>query len=297
MHRTTITHLSTAALAALLLGSCRSTGAPSQQLVEARHEYQRAASSPAAQYAPANLEAARNALLRAEAAAKQDPHSGHTEDLAYIARRAAQVAEAEGNLVIVENDASKAENDLKIAAQEKASSSEQKLEQTKEELAKVEAQKEAEKESDQTKLNQAEEDLQHERLAKSALENAGNVKEDARGTVVTIPGELLFATGRAQIQHGAEEKLTAVVDALGKLGNRSIIVEGYTDSTGSRATNQRLSEARAQAVKDFLVKHGIPAERIEARGMGQDNPVESNDTPEGRAANRRAEIIVSNPIS
>jgi outer membrane protein OmpA-like peptidoglycan-associated protein len=71
-----------------------------------------------------------------------------------------------------------------------------------------------------------------------------------------------------------------------------IVVEGHTDSQGSDASNQELSRGRAQAVRDFLVSRGVPADRIRADALGSSRPVGDNKTPEGRASNRRVEIVV-----
>jgi outer membrane protein OmpA-like peptidoglycan-associated protein len=72
----------------------------------------------------------------------------------------------------------------------------------------------------------------------------------------------------------------------------NVIVEGHTDSTGSDAYNQALSQRRADAVLNYLVRKGVPANRLTARGFGKSSPVASNDTREGRALNRRVELEV-----
>ena len=74
---------------------------------------------------------------------------------------------------------------------------------------------------------------------------------------------------------------------------KPIVVEGYTDSVGSDATNQKLSKDRAESVRAYLVSKGVPSEKITSVGKGEANPVASNDTPEGRANNRRVEIVVA----
>ena len=74
----------------------------------------------------------------------------------------------------------------------------------------------------------------------------------------------------------------------------TFVVEGHTDSTGSAKTNERLSAARANAVKDYLVKNGVDASRLDAKGYGPSQPIDTNDTRAGRANNRRVEIKVTN---
>jgi outer membrane protein OmpA-like peptidoglycan-associated protein len=74
-----------------------------------------------------------------------------------------------------------------------------------------------------------------------------------------------------------------------------VTIEGHTDDTGSAATNRKLSQARAEAVRDYLVGKGVEASRLEAKGFGPDRPVQSNKTKAGRDANRRVEFVVQKP--
>ena len=82
-----------------------------------------------------------------------------------------------------------------------------------------------------------------------------------------------------------------------KEDGRSITIIGHTDSAGSDAANQKLSEARAEAVRTYLVSQGIPADHVKSEGAGESQPVADNKTPEGRANNRRVEIILQNPAA
>jgi outer membrane protein OmpA-like peptidoglycan-associated protein len=110
--------------------------------------------------------------------------------------------------------------------------------------------------------------------------------------VITISGSVLFASGKTALLPGAQEKLALVADALKDQGDKQIVVEGHTDTQGSDASNQELSKVRAQTVRDFLVSHGVPSDHIRAEGLASTRPVADNKTPEGRANNRRVEIIV-----
>jgi outer membrane protein OmpA-like peptidoglycan-associated protein len=136
-----------------------------------------------------------------------------------------------------------------------------------------------------------------EKRAKDAMEKltatVGTVKQESRGTVITIPGSVLFASGKSTLLPGAQAKLNAVADALKDQADHEIVVEGHTDTQGSDATNLELSQKRAQAVRDYLVAHGVPTSRVRAQGLGESKPVADNKTAEGRANNRRVEIIVS----
>ena len=95
----------------------------------------------------------------------------------------------------------------------------------------------------------------------------------------------------------ARQKLIQVADVLKEEPSRQIIVEGHTDSTGSAETNRVLSQRRADSVKEFLVSRGMQSDQITTKGMGPSEPVASNATAEGRANNRRVDIILIPPPS
>jgi OOP family OmpA-OmpF porin len=99
-----------------------------------------------------------------------------------------------------------------------------------------------------------------------------------------------FATGSADLTGDSRTVLDIVAESL--RGNPDVRVEvaGHTDITGSAATNRRLSQARAESVRDYLISKGVPADRMTARGYGPDNPVASNNTVAGRQQNRRVEL-------
>jgi outer membrane protein OmpA-like peptidoglycan-associated protein len=122
------------------------------------------------------------------------------------------------------------------------------------------------------------------------LENL-QLRQTESGVVVTL-GDVLFATGQAQLVEGARSSLEEVVDLLQTEPDKKIRVEGHTDSRGDAEANLKLSEQRAQAVVDALVSMGVDKERISAMGMGEDFPIDSNETEEGRARNRRVDVIL-----
>jgi outer membrane protein OmpA-like peptidoglycan-associated protein len=121
------------------------------------------------------------------------------------------------------------------------------------------------------------------------------VSKDARGQVITLPSGLLFKTGKSILNAGARPRLDEVASALKRIPDRKLLIEGHTDSVGKEATNLALSERRAQAVKDYLVWRGVPAERITTVGAGPSRPIADNSNTEGRAMNRRVEIVVETP--
>jgi outer membrane protein OmpA-like peptidoglycan-associated protein len=101
-----------------------------------------------------------------------------------------------------------------------------------------------------------------------------------------------FNTGKSSFRDEAYPTLQAIAAILKEYPKANFRIEGHTDSTGSNALNQRLSDARANAVMDYLVNNGISAARLTAVGYGEDNPIDSNSTASGRAANRRVEVTL-----
>jgi outer membrane protein OmpA-like peptidoglycan-associated protein len=112
------------------------------------------------------------------------------------------------------------------------------------------------------------------------------------GRVTYSLGDVLFATGKSDLQPAALSTLDSVLAAISKEPKRSIVVEGHTDSVGSASANLELSQRRADAVMQYLVAHGIAPQRIKADGRGEANPVDTNATAEGRQHNRRVDVIV-----
>lgn len=114
-----------------------------------------------------------------------------------------------------------------------------------------------------------------------------------RGLVLTL-GDVLFATGSADIQGGTNENLEKLVDFLRQYPDRQVLIEGHTDNVGSAAFNQNLSRQRAESVRRFLVDRGIDGRRVNASGFGFERPAASNATAMGRQQNRRVEVVIEN---
>lgn len=110
--------------------------------------------------------------------------------------------------------------------------------------------------------------------------------------IVTMPQDILFAVDSASVRSDLRRDLGVVASNLQAYPNTTIQVIGHTDNTGSAAHNQMLSQRRAEAVSDVLIQNGVPASRIRSIGRGESSPVQTNLTPEGRAQNRRVEIII-----
>jgi outer membrane protein OmpA-like peptidoglycan-associated protein len=130
--------------------------------------------------------------------------------------------------------------------------------------------------------------------ARKRLARFADVKEDERGTIITLAGGIPFKTGKADLQPVAVDRLKIVAEAL-KGTQRTILVEGHTDSTGKPEKNMTLSQARAETVRKYLIDGGVPEGQIRAQGIGQDRPVADNKTAAGRAKNRRVEVILEKP--
>jgi outer membrane protein OmpA-like peptidoglycan-associated protein len=255
------------------------TTQPPQELVDARAAYQRAQQSHAAQLSPASLHTAKQALDGAEKRFENDGASVDTRDQAYIALRKSQLAETDGSIAFHKQQLETTNKDAQAAQQAAAQRTQSELSRTKEQLAQEQQQR-----------------AEAERRAKEAMEklSAANaaVKEEPRGTVITLPGNVLFASGKAMLLPGAQSSLNQVADALKDQKNATITIEGHTDSTGSDVTNMELSKARAESVAAYLSSRGLPKEQITTNGLGPSRPIADNASAEGRATNRRVEIIV-----
>jgi len=119
-----------------------------------------------------------------------------------------------------------------------------------------------------------------------------NAKATERGLVITL-SDVLFGANKAQIGSGGMRSVQKLADFLTQYPKQKVLVEGYTDSVGSNAHNQKLSEQRANAVRAALLDKGIGSERVTTHGYGEEFPVSGNDTAANRQMNRRVEIILS----
>ena len=127
------------------------------------------------------------------------------------------------------------------------------------------------------------------------LSELADVRQERNETIITLSGEILFDYDEATLRATARDRLETVAAALAAEPSRSIRILGHTDARGSDRYNRELSQRRAEAVRTFLVEHGLDGDRIEAEGKGEAEPVAPNDTPEGRANNRRVEIVLEAP--
>ncbi|AWV89118.1 OmpA family protein [Bradymonas sediminis] len=314
---------------ALTLSACAST--PPKHLQEARSTYNQAANhSHAAQYAPTELQQAKQSLARAEKAYQDSADSNTTHTMAYLALRRAQQAMASAELnymattrkareneLLARTDAARMHYQRRLAVQKQSAAAtrqlnEQQLQEQRRQLQdaldKLDEQQmtQADMQSLQTQyqdaMAQLDAEIERREAAEAQLEevtqklaNVAEVRQDAGGaTIISLDSATLFENGKYDLLPIARQNLQRVAEALKMQPEVTLTVAGFTSSTGSEEFNQTLSQNRAESVKDYLVSRGIPGERIDTVGYGQDRPIASNETPEGRAMNRRVEIILDN---
>ncbi|MET0340533.1 MAG: OmpA family protein [Polyangiales bacterium] len=262
-----------------ILAAASCAHSPPKELLDARAAYDKAAGGIAAQETPAKLHTAHNALLRAEGSFEENGGDEHTQDLAYVAMRSAQRAEVDGKVM---------RNDKTLTSLE-----EQKTRSEGNELDALRGQ-----------YQQQQQRLGNEQAARVASEGRAAqanadlariaiVKQEARGMVITLSGGVMFTSGKADLLPTAQAKLSEVARGLTQQDpDTVIVVEGHTDRQGSESFNLDLSARRADAVRQYLTQHGVAADRIRSEGLGFSRPLADNRTAEGRANNRRVEIVV-----
>ncbi len=276
--------------------------APPKELRDARAAYAEAASGPAGTLTPAELVDAKKALDNAERSFADDGASDKTRDAAYIAQRRAQIAAARGRTAAAEAAEASATKQLARVNAERLRATQRRLGEARGEVSRAEQQLQvkgvelgatAAALEAERKARAAAEARVKEAMDKLALAASLQVKEEPRGTVITLPSNVMFASGRWQLLPGVMSKLDAVAAALKEQHDVTITIEGHTDSRGTAESNLELGKKRAQSVATYLESKGVPKDQISAVGIGEAQPIGDNDTATGRAQNRRVEIIVA----
>src|SRR5471030_2385981 len=256
----------------LFMAACSSTPTTTSMLDRARGDYMAAQNNPSvAASAPLEFKAASDALNRANDAAAKNDSLEHIDQLAYIATQkiatAQQVAHQEADQAKAAADQARMQA---VQAQNSAANAQ---------AATADAQARA------TALAAELADLQ--------------AKQTERGMVITL-SDVLFNTDRAELSADGMSTARKLADVLTQNPERSVLIEGFTDSTGSAAHNLELSQRRAESVRAALVGMGVAASRVATKGYGEAYPVAANDSSGDRQLNRRVEIVLSqngNPIA
>lgn len=275
--------LGAAAALSLVLAGCASAPLPPTGAAEARTKLTRLQADPnLAQRAPAALKDAEAAVNTAEQPVSKSEAALGAHRV-YIADRKVEIAMARASTRYAEDQRAKIASDRDKARLD-ARTQEADAAKIAADAAKLDA---SAARSDADAAAQKAKDLQ---LQIDALQ----AEATDRGLVLTL-GDVLFATGKSDVKVGATSNLNKLVTFLNKYPDRTVQIEGYTDSVGSEDSNQGLSQRRAESVKAYLVQQGIAGSRLTAVGMGESQPVASNDTQSGRQQNRRVVAVIDNP--
>lgn len=274
--------LALAATLSVLAAGC-ATMVPPPELIEARSTFGRVSKGQAAVLKPGDVLEAKEQLERAEKSYVAEGDSEATRDSAYIATRKSLFAESSATTEA--NQKAQRASEVKaeqmrvftlIATKNQLSNTQQALDV--EQAARASAERRA-------------------ALYVAALKKIGSVRTDNRGVVITLSGGVLFKTDKFALLPAAKTQLDEVAATLLKNSpEATITVGGHTDNEGGDVHNQELSEKRAQAVADYLVSKGLSKERVVARGFGEGSPIADNASGEGRAQNRRVEIVVGDQV-
>jgi outer membrane protein OmpA-like peptidoglycan-associated protein len=248
-----------------------------------------------------------------------DSHKGDRKQVITYAREAVQAAE-DARIITIrkikeEDDAAqrKAREDAELSAKQSQEAAEQQARQRADaEAAQRDAEererhaREAQAQADQQRQQAEQARLQAEQGAQQAQQQAAQMREQlknqlnqvlqtretARGLIVNM-SDVLFDFNKYTLKPEAREKLAKVSGILLAYPNLKLQVEGYTDNIGSDEYNQKLSEQRADSVRDYLASQSVPDGNITAQGYGKTHPIADNSTNSGRAQNRRVEMVVS----
>lgn len=306
-------HLKTTALAAAvivstLLTGCASSRIPPEGSAEVRSKLTNLQSDPQlASRAPVAIQDAEVAVVMAEKPQRHVPTGAH---LVYLADHKVDIATARAQTLLLEDqrktlseqreqarldartrEADSARRDATFARNDAADArTDAAYARTDADTARMDADL-AQLESDKAKQEMMAANAQSTEL-QSQIDEL-NAKATERGLVVTL-GDLLFATGKSELKTNASGHLDKLAAFLNKYEDRSVVIEGHTDSVGSEASNLSLSQRRAEAVKSHLLNRGVAAARIETAGKGEATPLTENETTSGRQQNRRVEVIITN---
>lgn len=266
----------------LAFAACTTTPERVAELEQARMTVERLERQPKAQQAASTqLTSAQEALLRAEAALESGQPLEQVRHDAYVARRQAEIGiefalEAESLEELQQAESYRHELRLRARTLEA-----ERAEELAEQRAAEAERSRATAEAALTEADQLTKELEEVKA-----------EQTARGLVLTL-SEVLFDTGQAQLKAGAMVAMDRLADFMNDNPERSLMIEGHTDSRGSEQLNAELSMRRADAVARSLMQRGIAGDRLRTAGLGEAYPVANNDTAAGMQQNRRVEIVIS----
>jgi outer membrane protein OmpA-like peptidoglycan-associated protein len=273
----------------LALGACASMPQPNAALEDARAAVRTAEADPNVQrYSALDLEAAKRDLAIAEDA-NLHHKDAEVSQPAYLALQNARLAEAHA--------AAKAD-DARVAAGQSERDQIMLAARTREannaKLAAANANQAAANANQAKDVALNERDLANQEAARAQAElEQLKATPTPRGSVITM-GDVLFDTGRSELKPGAARKLDQLAQFLMEHSERRVQIDGFTDSVGSDAYNEGLSQRRADAVKEALQFRGIDPARVSTEGYGKAYPVANNSDAGGRQLNRRVEVVIGN---
>ena len=269
------------------------------QLAYAQTAYRQAQSDPSVQaHAQLQLADAQKAIQAAEQA--KSPEA--MQQLGYVAERKAQIASTVGATRKIEEDTqqlSKETGDILLQKRERELAARAETEDARK-AAEARA-RDAETKAREAEQARAQADAEAKARAAEQAKTTALTRELAdlkaqqteRGLVLTV-GDVLFVTGKAEIAAGGLRSINKLAEWLKKNPTRNLLIEGNTDNTGPEDFNLRLSQQRADAVRDALTSKGVASDRIATRGYGPKYPAVGNDSAAGRQQNRRVEVVVLN---
>jgi outer membrane protein OmpA-like peptidoglycan-associated protein len=282
---------------ALMLAACSTVPTTTPTLDEARADFVAANNNPqVATYAPLEFKQASEALDRANQAAAQRESLDTIDRLAYVAKQRIATAQEVAKSKAAEAEVANAgrERDRVQLEARTAEADRAKRDAASAQAQAAAAQAQAQDAQAQAAAAQQQAAQQADRAAHlEALLVELHAQKTERGMVVTI-GDVLFATDRAELNANGMATVRKLAEIMTQNPDRTVMVEGFTDSTGSASHNKDLSERRAASVAQALVGLGVARERVGMRGYGEAFPVAPNNTASDRQLNRRVEIVLSN---
>jgi len=283
--------------ATVFLAACSSVPTTTPTLDEARADFVAANNNPqVSSLAAQEFRQASEALDRANQAAAKRESLDDIDRLAYVAKQriatAQEVAKARSAEADIANARTERDRVQLEARTAEADRAKRDAAAAQAQVAAAQAQAASAQAQAQAAQQQAAQLAERSARLEAILVELHAQKTD-RGMVVTI-GDVLFGTDRAELTPNGMANVRKLAEVMMQNPDRSVLVEGFTDSTGGAAHNQDLSERRSASVAQALTSLGVPRDRVATRGYGAAYPVASNDTASNRQLNRRVEIVLSN---